>query len=111
MNGSIAAYRAVGNPRGEADVDRDLGNLLSDTNPKRAQEEYRRSLAAFQALGDQNGVAVLVMLLAVYGLLFLLLQLEDYALLVGSVAAFLLLAVTMFATLRVNWWNGSRTGD
>ena len=57
LNRSIAAYRAVGNPRGEADVDRDLGNLLSDTDPKRAQEEYRRSLTSFQALGDQNGVA------------------------------------------------------
>ena len=57
LNHSIAAYRAVGNPRGEADDDRDLGNLLSDTEPKRAQDEYRRSLAAFQALGDQNGIA------------------------------------------------------
>jgi inner membrane protein len=49
---------------------------------------------------------MLVALLVVYALLYLLLRLEDYALLAGSVAAFLLLAVTMFATLRVNWWGG-----
>ncbi len=38
-----------------------------------------------------------------YGLLYLLLQLEDYALLAGSIAAFVMLTATMFATLRVNW--------
>jgi inner membrane protein len=33
----------------------------------------------------------------------MILQLEDYALLAGAIAAFVLLGVTMFATLRVNW--------
>jgi inner membrane protein len=33
----------------------------------------------------------------------MILQLEDYALLAGSIAAFVLLTATMFATLRVNW--------
>jgi inner membrane protein len=38
-----------------------------------------------------------------YGLLYLILQMEDYALLAGAIAAFVLLTATMFATLRVNW--------
>ena len=38
-----------------------------------------------------------------FGLLYMILQLEDYALLAGSVAGFVLLTATMFATLRVNW--------
>jgi len=38
-----------------------------------------------------------------FGLLYMILQLEDYALLAGSIAGFVLLTATMFATLRVNW--------
>jgi len=38
-----------------------------------------------------------------YTLLYLILQLEDYALLAGAIAGFVLLTATMFATLRVNW--------
>lgn len=39
-----------------------------------------------------------------YGFLYLLLQSQDYALLIGAVAAFLSIAVTMVATRNVNWW-------
>ncbi len=50
-----------------------------------------------------RGFVMFIVLLLVYGLLYLLLRLEDYALLVGSLAVFALLAITMFATLRVDW--------
>ncbi|MDH4983696.1 cell envelope integrity protein CreD [Hyphomicrobium sp. D-2] len=41
--------------------------------------------------------------LGIYGLLYLILQLEDYALLAGAIAGFVILATVMFATLKVDW--------
>ena len=38
-----------------------------------------------------------------YGLYYLILRLEDYALLAGAILGFLTLAVVMFSTLRVDW--------
>ena len=38
-----------------------------------------------------------------YGLLYFILTLEDYALIAGSITGFVLLTVAMFLTLRVNW--------
>ncbi|HEX4157241.1 MAG TPA: winged helix-turn-helix domain-containing protein [Rhizomicrobium sp.] len=54
---ALADYRRVSNPRGEAAVHLNVGNLLSYTQPKRARVEYEESLAQFQNMGDQNGVA------------------------------------------------------
>lgn len=54
-----------------------------------------------QSLG--KGLVMLVVLALLYGLLYLILQLEDYALLAGAIAGFLMLAAVMFGTLRVNW--------
>ncbi len=50
-----------------------------------------------------RGFIILIVFLILYGLLYLILRLEDYALLAGAVAGFVMLTVTMFATLRVNW--------
>jgi len=46
---------------------------------------------------------------ALYTLLYMILQLEDYALLSGAIAGFIMLAVVMFATLNVDWSGRSRT--
>ena len=54
-----------------------------------------RSLRRGLALGA--GIAVL------YGYLYVVLVAEDYALLLGSVGLFALLAAVMFATRRVDW--------
>ncbi len=54
-----------------------------------------------------RGFMMLFVFLILYGLLYLILRLEDYALLAGAVAGFVMLTVTMFATLRVNW-SGER---
>lgn len=45
------------------------------------------------------------LLLVLYGLLYLLLQLEDYALLVGSLAVFAGLAAFMYLTRAVDWYS------
>jgi len=51
----------------------------------------------------RRGVMMLGIFAILYTLLYLILQLEDYALLAGAIAGFVLLTATMFATLRVNW--------
>jgi len=62
----------------------------------------RVSRAAFVG----SGVALL------YGYLYVLLTNEDYALLIGSVGLFLIVAAIMFATRRVDWYApGARTSS
>ncbi len=51
-----------------------------------------------------GGIAVL------YGLLYVLLQLEQTALVVGAIALFLVLAAVMVATRKVNWYGLSQGG-
>jgi inner membrane protein len=54
----------------------------------------------------RKGAAMAAVFAILYGLLYLILQLEDYALLAGALTGFVLLTATMFATLRVNWSEG-----
>ena len=59
-----------------------------------------------RALAVGLGVAVL------YGYLFVLLVNEDYALLMGSIGLFLILALIMYATRRVDWYgSATRPGN
>ncbi len=44
-------------------------------------------------------------LILLYGFLYILLQLEDYALLVGSIGLFMILAVIMFITRKIDWYS------
>jgi inner membrane protein len=63
-------------------------------------------LAAYvaRALGTTRAGTVIAGVFALlYGLLYLILQLEDYALLAGALLGFAGLTVIMFATLRVDW--------
>jgi inner membrane protein len=41
-----------------------------------------------------------------YAYLYVLLMNEDFALLIGSIGLFLILAGIMFATRRVDWYSG-----
>ena len=61
---------------------------------------------AWSILGGAGaGVSVIAALTTLYSFLYLLLRLEDYALLAGSVALFLILAFVMFVTRRMNWYE------
>ncbi len=51
----------------------------------------------------RQGAIMLGVLLLLYGLLYLILNLEDYALLAGAILGFVALTAIMFATLRVDW--------
>jgi inner membrane protein len=57
-----------------------------------------------------KGLIMLVVLSLLYGLLYMILQLQDYALLAGAIAGFLMLAAVMFSTLRVNWSGDAARG-
>jgi inner membrane protein len=54
-----------------------------------------------------RGLVMLAVFAAIYGILYLILQLEDYALIAGASLGFLALVGVMFATLRVDWSGGS----
>jgi inner membrane protein len=43
-----------------------------------------------------------------YGYLYVLLQLEDYALLLGSAGLFLILGLVMYLTRRIDWSSPRR---
>ncbi|MBN2570724.1 MAG: cell envelope integrity protein CreD [Ignavibacteriales bacterium] len=45
------------------------------------------------------------LLIVLYGLLFIILQLQDYALLFGSIVLFLFLGLIMFITRKIDWFN------
>lgn len=51
------------------------------------------------------GLSLLIAMGLIYVLLYFLLQVEDYALLFGSIAAFTALAVTMLLTRNINWYG------
>jgi inner membrane protein len=55
--------------------------------------------------GVSQGVLMGSGLVVLYGFLYLLLRLEDYALLAGSIGLFVMLALLMYCTRRVNWYE------
>lgn len=68
-------------------------------------------LYAGQALGSAvRGMATLAVLAGVYAAQYLLVLVEDFALLIGSVMAFLSLALAMVMTRNVEWY-GARAAE
>ena len=66
--------------------------------------------ASALATGVRGALGIGTWLSALYGVLFVLLQLEDVALLVGSVFVFVMLALVMFLTRRIDW-SGARVPE
>jgi inner membrane protein len=65
----------------------------------------------FTVLGARKRAWALgAMLAGLYGYLFTLLQMEDFALLMGALGLFAILGAVMFATRRINWYDG-KTGS
>jgi inner membrane protein len=64
------------------------------------------SLYSRAILHDRRFMGVIAgILIALYGFLFINLQLEDYALLLGSISLFLILAAVMYLTRNLNWYT------
>jgi inner membrane protein len=55
--------------------------------------------------GTRQSATVLAALAGLYGFLYLLLRLEDFALLAGSIGLFIVLAWVMYITRRMNWYE------
>ena len=64
--------------------------------------------------GTRQAVSVIGSLAVLYSFLYLLLRLEDYALMAGTIGVFLVLAFVMFVTRRMDWYSlrlgGNDTG-
>jgi inner membrane protein len=56
-----------------------------------------------------KGCIMFLVFIVLYGFLYMILLLEDYALITGAVIGFILLTVAMFSTLKVNWSGPART--
>lgn len=52
-----------------------------------------------------------LLLISIYGFIFIILQLEDFALLAGSIGMFIALAATMFYSRKVDWYNLGNRGQ
>jgi inner membrane protein len=61
--------------------------------------------SVFALRGAKEGAIVGTAVAALYGYLYLLLRLEDAALLAGSIGLFVMLALLMLATRKVNWYE------
>jgi len=56
--------------------------------------------------GARRAGAMVALLASLYGYLYVLLQLEDYALLLGTAGLFVILAAVMFLTRNFDWYSG-----
>lgn len=56
--------------------------------------------------GNKFPIFVGISLTALYTFIFVIIQLESYALLVGSIGLFLILALVMYASRKIDWHNG-----
>jgi inner membrane protein len=65
--------------------------------------------AAFRSRA--RGAQALVVFSVVYGLIYLLMRLEDFALLAGSLASFVGLAGAMYLTRNLDWYGGKAAGQ
>lgn len=58
---------------------------------------------------DKMGISALVFS-AVYGLLFVLMRIQDFALMVGALVSFIAIAATLYLTRNLNWY-GDKMSD
>ena len=58
---------------------------------------------AFTLIVVLCGIALGIVLLSAYGVMYLVLREDEYALLAGALISFVSIATTMYATRRVDW--------
>ena len=58
----------------------------------------------------RNGIALGIVLLSAYGVMYLVLREDEYALLAGALISFVSIATTMYATRRVDWTGRAQAG-
>jgi inner membrane protein len=56
--------------------------------------------------GDKRPATIITLvMLTLYGFIFVIIQLEDTALLIGSIGLFIILAITMYVSRKIDWAN------
>jgi inner membrane protein len=64
------------------------------------------SLYAWNLFGRlRDALIIFSLLAAIYLFMFVTVQMEDYALLMGAVGLFLIITITMYATRKIDWYN------
>ena len=64
------------------------------------------SLYSWNLFGKFSDALIIFALLAsTYLFMFVTVQMEDYALLMGAIGLFLIIAITMYATRKIDWYN------
>jgi inner membrane protein len=80
--------------------------LVSATASLLLVTSYSRVILASSSMALMVGA----LMTSLYGFLYVTMQLEDYALLFGSIGMFVVLGVVMFLTRKIDWY-GMSTGD
>ncbi|HKK47194.1 MAG TPA: cell envelope integrity protein CreD [Balneolaceae bacterium] len=64
------------------------------------------TIYSYSVLSDKRKTGIVFgILITLYGYLYILLQLQDYALLMGSIGLFVVLAVVMYLTRNISWFE------
>tara|TARA_R100000479_G_scaffold174711_1_gene123670 strand:- start:216 stop:596 length:381 start_codon:yes stop_codon:yes gene_type:complete len=64
------------------------------------------TIYSYSILSDKLKTGVIAgVLIILYGYLYILLQLQDFALLLGSLGLFVVLSVVMYLTRNINWFE------
>jgi inner membrane protein len=69
---------------------------------------------SYRVLSDKLNTGIIFgVLILLYGYLYILMQLQDYALLLGSIGLFIVLTIVMFLTRNIDWFEimRSKTND
>jgi inner membrane protein len=70
------------------------------------------TIYSYNVLSDKLKSGIIFgVLIILYGYLYILLQLQDYALLLGSLGLFVVLSVVMYLTRNINWFEIMSTED
>jgi inner membrane protein len=63
-------------------------------------------LYAKSIFGEKRSATIIsFVMLTIYGFIFVIIQLEDTALLIGSLGLFIILAITMYVSRKIDWGN------
>ena len=64
------------------------------------------TIYSYSVLSDKLKSGIIFgVLVILYGYLYILLQLQDYALLLGSLGLFVVLSIVMYLTRNINWFE------
>jgi len=64
------------------------------------------TIYSYNILGERSKAGVIFgVLTLLYSFLYILLQIQDYALLMGSIGLFVVLAIVMYLTRKINWFK------